>query len=54
MFERKQTKTIKAICDYIDQCPFPITVSSMTGGYVHVKILIDETVETEKRGDNEQ
>ena len=53
MIERKQTKTIKAICDYIDLCPWPITISSMSGGFVHIKVMIDETVDVEKRGDNE-
>ena len=36
-----QIHNIEKLLDWLKSCPFKLTISSMQGGFIHVKFFID-------------
>jgi len=37
-----QVKNLKSFLEWLESCPYKYTISSMQGGFVHVKFFVDE------------
>lgn len=44
---KMQVNNIQKTLEWIATCPFEATISSMTGGFVHLKIMVPDTVSIE-------
>ena len=40
-----QAKNIQSFLNWVENCPFDYAISSMQGGFIHVKFFIRETEE---------